>query len=100
MACNGRNRKTFRFEITRDGTGTLTNSNELLNTKERAEEYAKAMFIVHAFITSVITFTTYLTDINLNDIVKIRGLNYFVIGITTNVDNVKIQSSITCERYD
>ncbi len=91
---------TFSFEIDRDLTGTLYISNELLNTKESAEECATSAFLDNSFCIIQMTLKTYLTDISLNDIINIAGLPYFVSNITTSGDEKQIFTSIGVTRYE
>ncbi len=100
MQCNTAAAKGFLFEINKDNTGTLRVNDDLLITREQAEERARSEMLKSSYIPKNIRFKTYRTDLNINDTINVKGLPYLVKGAATNTDSTTIVTTIMAVRYD
>jgi len=102
MICENVNGKKllWEFTINNGNTGIMRISDPLLDTEERAEERAMSEFLRNAFAINSIGFTTYLTDLMLNNIIIVGGLNYLVKGISVAVTEISVVVGIEGVRYD
>ncbi len=89
----------WTFEIAKDLTGTLRIQDQLLNTSTKAKERAMSEMLKNSYTMAGFSFKTYLTDLSINDIVKIKGVNYLVKNISTGIGKEMI-SEIGVIRYD
>jgi hypothetical protein len=92
--------KSWLFEIDKDNSGTIKISEPLLSDRYKAEERARAEFLINSYASIDIEFKTYRSDIGLNDILNINGLPYLVKGISASVDKEKIIFGYLCRRYE
>ncbi len=94
------NSKLYKFELVGGNSGVFSLSDELLDTEERAEERALSEFLKNGHSVNSVSFSTYRTDFNMNDTISLMGMPYLVKDIATDIDAVKIVTTITCTRYD
>ncbi len=102
MSCEniGNDSLVWSFDIDNGNIGIMNVTSPLLNTEEKAEELAMALFLKNSFAINPISFSTWVTDHFLNKIIKVGGLNYVIKSINTTGDDTKIVTSINGERYD
>ncbi len=92
--------QNWKFELECNNEGEMTVSDPLINTEERARERADSEFLKNSYSSNSITFSTYLDDINQNDVINIGGLPFLVKNITVGIDSKKEVFNITAVRYD
>ncbi len=101
MSCDiAKINQVWRFEIGGDNTGEMNIVDELLDTEERAKQRAKSEFLKNAYSVRDITFSTYRTDLSINDTISVGGLPYLVKAINYDVGSTKIVIRITARRYE
>ena len=94
-----------------DSKGILNITEPLINTEGQATRRAMSEFIKHAMKTQSVTFTTFFTDLHINDIIALkvpekripRELNkdrFIVKKVTHNIDTDAITTTLEVERYD
>lgn len=83
------------FEFIRETgySGSMSISDELLDTEARAKVRAESEFLRNSYRKKEVVFKTHLTNLNINDVIEVDGLPYLVkrVGILIN------QKSIVCE---
>ena len=90
----------WSFTIANGNKGNMNVSNTLIDTEAIAKERAMSEFLKHSYKLREINLNTYRTDFKKNDVVKVRGLNYLVKGITTTVTSVAMVTTLRMVRYE
>jgi len=90
----------YNFKIANGKNGTMTIAHDMLEDEAAATERAEAEFIMNSYNATECSFTTYLTDFYLGEIISVRGLPYKVISIGYEGDDNKIICAIGGERYE
>jgi hypothetical protein len=91
--------RRWNFQINNGNTGETNISDPLLDTEERAEERAKSEFLKNSYSLHEIRFKTYITNLKLNQIVRIKGVPYIIKNIDITVDN-QHKADIRAVRYE
>ena len=100
MACDvAKKDQIWRFVLQSENTGTMSISDPLLDTKERAEERARAEFLQKSYAQRQSSFQTYRTDLRINDTIAIDGIPWLVKGLSAAVDEKKIVMTVEIHRY-
>lgn len=94
------NTKEFEFKLDNGKEGIITVSDPLLDSSERAEARAKSELLQNGYRKKEISFTTYRTDIGLNNIIKIKGILYIVKNLITYINNSSIKTQVVALRYE
>jgi len=89
----------WRFILQSENTASMTVMDPLLNTRERAEERARAEFIRNSYPQRVTRFSTYLTDLRINDTISINGVPWLVKSLVYDVDDKSIVTTVEVHRY-
>ena len=101
MACEAnKENQVWSFEILNGNTGTMTITDPLLDTEQRAEQRAMSEFLKNSYANNGFTFRTYRTDIELNDTLNIAGVPYLVKSVSYAADSKKITANVKVLRYD
>jgi hypothetical protein len=98
------------FEIERQGTAKEI-KDEYITDETIATERAKAEFLENGYTKQEVEFTTYFTDISINDIIRIYAPSYripsalnkdrFIVkSIKHYFDNGTLKTKIKAVRYD
>ena len=90
----------WKFQIDNGNVGEKTISDVLLETEALAEERAQSEFLKNSYKLNEVTFSTYLTNIVLNQVINIYGVPYIVKSLNTRVDEVSIKTKIRAIRYE
>lgn len=88
----------FKFTFKNGQKGIRKINNELLDTEERAKQRAIAEF-VKASKKETCTFSTYITDIRVGDIVYIEGKSYKIIEKNVSYNIPEIIANYKGVRY-
>ncbi len=94
------NNLSWEFDLNNTNTARMTIINELLDTKERAEERAMSGFLKNAFAQNTISFRTSITSLVLNQVIRVEGLNYIIKSISPMINDRSMIVSIQAVRYD
>ncbi len=94
------NNLLWEFDIQNNNTAKMSITDELLDTRERAEERAMSEFLKNSFAQNSISFKTTLTWLVLNQVIKVGGLNYIIKSISPTIDDRSMLVSIQAARYD
>jgi len=92
--------KSFSFTIPSDTDGHIKISDELLDTHSAAQERAVSEFLDNAYRLKVVRFTTYLTDLYLNQEINIQGLWYKIKSISPEFNAIYGQVVVEAHRYE
>lgn len=92
--------KTWTFVIENDNTGVFKIIDPLLDTEERAETRALSEFLQNSYELRKISFSTHLTNLNMNQCIKIEGLNFIIKTIRTDITNTSMISYVEGVRYE
>jgi len=90
----------YKFQISNGNTGEVIISDPLLDTFALAQERAKSEFLKQSYELGEVRFSTYLTDFVLNQVIKVKGLNYLIKGLTTTVTKTAIKTNVRAIRYN
>jgi hypothetical protein len=91
--------RRWTFQINNGNTGETNISDPLLDTEERAAERAKSEFLKNSYSLHEVRFKTYITNLKLNQIVRIKGVPYIVKNIDITVDN-QHKADVRAVRYE
>jgi len=91
---------TFTFELATGNEGIKVIVEPLLKTIEVAEQRARYEFMNNGYSKKPITFKTWRTDININDIISVRGLKFKVTSVNIVTNETKIETTISGVRYE
>ena len=101
MSCDVKKQnQIWRFEIDRPNTGEMTIIDPLLDGEARAKQRAESEFLKNAYISKVIQFRTYRTDLELNQIVNIAGVPFLIKNLSFVEETDKIVATVTAKRYE
>ena len=101
MACTDNiTDRLWGFEILNGNVSQMSIEDPLLDTQPRAQERAMSEFLKNAYAQILVTVTTHITTINLNDIVNVAGVPYLVKTISTTSDSVKTKVVLGFKRYE
>jgi len=89
----------WSFQILNGNTGEMSISDPLIDSESIAEERAMSEFLKNAYAVHDISFSTYRTDLALNDVVNIASIPYLIKGISTSIDGTSMVSTIRARRY-
>jgi len=90
----------FRFIMANGKTKEIEILGDFYGDEDVAKEKAMSTFVEEAYSKRVISFSTYLTDIRIGEIIFINGRSYKVTSIDIAEDPVKIISRVSGERYE
>ena len=90
----------WKFQITNGNDGAIIISDPLLDTVEAATERANSEFLKNSYKTREIRFATYRTDFTKNQTINVQGLPYLIKGITTQINDKSIKTTIRAVRYE
>lgn len=89
----------FLFNGNNSGINTVI-VEELLDSKDRASERAKSEFLKNSYAKREISFSTIRTDLQLNEVINVKGLPYIIKNLTTKCDVTKIVVQVKAIRYE
>lgn len=92
--------ETWTFVIENGNTGSFKIIDPLLDTQERAETRALSEFLQNSYALKKISFSTHLTNLQLNQCIRIEGLNFIIKSIITDINPVSMISRIEGVRYE
>ncbi len=98
--CSTTSSKGYLFEIDRDNTGTLKVSDDLLMSEDQAKERALSEMLKNSYVTKRKQFRTYRTDININDVINVKGLPFLVKQLGASFGSKDIVVSVSAQRYE
>lgn len=90
----------WKFQINNGNTGEVIISDPLLDTFGAATERATSEFLKSSYRLREVKFSTYRTDLSLNDTINIVGLPYLVKSISTIINSKEIKTTVRCLRYE
>ena len=88
------------FTISASATGEKLINDELLSEQDASQERAVSEFLIAGYSEKIVTFTTYQTDLFMNQNIKIKGLWYKIKSIAPFFDKVKGTVTIKAVRYE
>jgi len=91
--------KEFPFSIPDGGGGTMTIHDELLNEEKPARERAMAELLLNGYTERSASFTTWRTDLRLNQTIRIKGILHKIISLSPSVDAIKGTVAVGALRY-
>ena len=92
--------KNWKFIIENGNIGVMSVTDPLLDTEERARERAYSEILKNGYASNSVSFSTFITSLNLNDVVEVGGVPYLIKSISYNGDSKKIIVNIGAVRYD
>lgn len=95
-------REVIEFEFVQENgkTGVISVSDGLLDTQERAEARAISEFLQNAYKKRTAKFSTYRTDIGINDIIAVEGLRYIVKDVKIEITMKSMVALLMALRYE
>lgn len=88
------------FKLKGGGDGVLHVSDPLLSTEALSQERAESEFLKNGYTKRTCSFSTYRTDLLINDEIKVRGLNWLVKHIRTTITKSSVVATVTAVRYE
>ena len=100
MGCENNTDGYWVFEIVGDNTGVINVVDPLLDSVALAKERAESEFLKSSYSINDINFSTHRSDMVLNQLINLEGINYLVKDISYTIDDVSIVANIRARRYN
>ena len=89
-----------KFELGTGNTESLTVTEPLLDTFDRAFERAESEFVKNGYRRREISFNTYLTNLVKNQLITVYGMIFIVKSLTTKINSASIVTTVKAVRYE
>ena len=96
----GVNSIEHKFQIDNGNTGAIIISDPLLDNFAVAQERAKSEFLKQSYAIGETRFSTYRTDLILNQVIMVKGVNYLIKSLSTITSKTAIKTNVRAVRYE